>query len=263
MARACAALGCPDGACPATPAPRSRRSARPGAPWWLQLYVTAERAAGLPLLERAVDAGAAAVVLTADTPVVGTKYDGDGPTVWDGGRPVLAAGQLPRRVRRAPGTRRPPTSAPRTWPGWPRPPGCRWWSRACCGPTTPGAASTRARRRCGSPTTGAASSTAASTASCLEAVVAEVGTVGGGVRRRGSALRPARAGRPGAGSARGVPGTAAALLRSRRPARTAYAGCSRSSTASCGRRCGWPAAPRWSGSRGAWLSAPTAAPWTR
>ena len=54
-----------------------------GVHWWLQLYVTAERRACLPLLERAVAAGAEAVVLTADTPVVGTKYDGPGPTVWD------------------------------------------------------------------------------------------------------------------------------------------------------------------------------------
>ena len=53
-----------------------------GADWWLQVYVTADRPACLPLLRRAVDAGAGAVVLTADTPVVGTKYD-EGPTVWD------------------------------------------------------------------------------------------------------------------------------------------------------------------------------------
>ncbi len=36
-----------------------------------------------PCSRRAVAAGASAVVLTADTPVVGTKYDGTGPTVWD------------------------------------------------------------------------------------------------------------------------------------------------------------------------------------
>ena len=54
-----------------------------GAPWWSQVYVTADRPACLPLLERAVSAGARALVLTADTPVVGTKYDGKGETVWD------------------------------------------------------------------------------------------------------------------------------------------------------------------------------------
>jgi 4-hydroxymandelate oxidase len=53
-----------------------------GVAWWLQMYVTAERATSRPLLERAVAAGARAIVLTADTPVVGTKYDGVGPTAW-------------------------------------------------------------------------------------------------------------------------------------------------------------------------------------
>ena len=54
-----------------------------GVAWWLQAYVTAERRTCLPLLRRAVEAGASAVVLTVDTPVVGTKYDGAGDTVWD------------------------------------------------------------------------------------------------------------------------------------------------------------------------------------
>ncbi|MEO5710099.1 MAG: alpha-hydroxy acid oxidase [Nocardioidaceae bacterium] len=54
-----------------------------GAPWWAQVYVTADRPACLPLLERAVSAGARAIVVTADTPVVGTKYDGGAETVWD------------------------------------------------------------------------------------------------------------------------------------------------------------------------------------
>ena len=53
-----------------------------GVPWWLQAYLTADRSASLPLLRRAVEAGARAVVLTVDTPVVGTKYD-EGPTVWE------------------------------------------------------------------------------------------------------------------------------------------------------------------------------------
>jgi 4-hydroxymandelate oxidase len=44
-----------------------------GVAWWLQMYVTADRATSRPLLERAVAAGARAIVLTADTPVVGTK----------------------------------------------------------------------------------------------------------------------------------------------------------------------------------------------
>ena len=53
-----------------------------GVAWWLQVYLPADRALAVPLLERAVSAGARAVVLTVDTPVVGTKYD-DGPTVWE------------------------------------------------------------------------------------------------------------------------------------------------------------------------------------
>lgn len=53
-----------------------------GVDWWLQLYVTADRPTCASLLDRAVAAGAKAIVLTADTPVVGAKYD-DGPSVWD------------------------------------------------------------------------------------------------------------------------------------------------------------------------------------
>jgi len=54
-----------------------------GVRWWLQAYLPADRALATDLLAAAVEAGAAAVVLTVDTPVVGTKYDGAGPTVWD------------------------------------------------------------------------------------------------------------------------------------------------------------------------------------
>lgn len=42
-------------------------------PWWLQVYLPADRALAEPLLHRAVDAGALAVVLTLDTPVVAAK----------------------------------------------------------------------------------------------------------------------------------------------------------------------------------------------
>lgn len=58
-----------------------------GASWWLQMYVTADRPASRPILERAVSAGAKALVLTVDTPVVATKLDGDGETVWDLAQP--------------------------------------------------------------------------------------------------------------------------------------------------------------------------------
>ncbi len=53
-----------------------------GAPWWAQLYILADRSLSAALLRRAVDAGATAVVLTADTPVVGTKRNA-GQSVWD------------------------------------------------------------------------------------------------------------------------------------------------------------------------------------
>lgn len=52
-------------------------------PWWLQVYVPPEPASIVALLEEAVAAGAGALVLTADTPMPGTKHavsDAD----WDG-----------------------------------------------------------------------------------------------------------------------------------------------------------------------------------
>ena len=61
-----------------------------GAPWWVQCYLPRDRSLAEPLLARAREAGARAVVLTVDTPVVGTKYDGAGPRVWD----VAAPGVL-------------------------------------------------------------------------------------------------------------------------------------------------------------------------
>lgn len=42
--------------------------------WWLQVYLPAERDLAVPAIERAISAGASALVLTVDTPVVGTKY---------------------------------------------------------------------------------------------------------------------------------------------------------------------------------------------
>lgn len=53
-----------------------------GVQWWLQAYLPQDRSLATGLLAAAVEAGASAVVLTADTPVVGVKYD-DGPSVWE------------------------------------------------------------------------------------------------------------------------------------------------------------------------------------
>ncbi|SHG78343.1 4-hydroxymandelate oxidase [Jatrophihabitans endophyticus] len=48
-------------------------AARGTAPWWYQVYVTADRAVGEGEAARAVAAGATALVLTADTPYVAAK----------------------------------------------------------------------------------------------------------------------------------------------------------------------------------------------
>lgn len=53
-----------------------------GVRWWLQVYVTADRARTTEVVERAVEAGAQALVLTADTPVVARKEVG-ARGVWD------------------------------------------------------------------------------------------------------------------------------------------------------------------------------------
>jgi 4-hydroxymandelate oxidase len=52
--------------------------------WWLQVYVAADRRDSVPMLEAAAEAGAEAVVLTADTPVLGTRYPlSGGPGIWE------------------------------------------------------------------------------------------------------------------------------------------------------------------------------------
>jgi len=53
-----------------------------GATWWLQCYVLRDRGLTRAMTQRARAAGASAVVLTADTPVVGRKHNA-GLSVWD------------------------------------------------------------------------------------------------------------------------------------------------------------------------------------
>ena len=53
-----------------------------GAAWWLQCYVMRDRGVTKAITQRAQAAGATAVVLTADTPVVGRKHNA-GLSVWD------------------------------------------------------------------------------------------------------------------------------------------------------------------------------------
>jgi 4-hydroxymandelate oxidase len=59
-----------------------------GARWWLQAYLAQERQESLPLLRQAVEGGASAVVLTVDTPTLGTRYPAPGvPKVWEVAEP--------------------------------------------------------------------------------------------------------------------------------------------------------------------------------
>lgn len=53
-----------------------------GSPWWLQLYVMRDRGLATTLVQAARQAGAAAIVLTVDTPVVGRKYNA-GKTIYE------------------------------------------------------------------------------------------------------------------------------------------------------------------------------------
>lgn len=53
-----------------------------GVAWWMQCYVLRDRGLTKAMVQRARAAGASAVVLTADTPIVGRKYNA-GPSVWD------------------------------------------------------------------------------------------------------------------------------------------------------------------------------------
>lgn len=59
-----------------------------GVHWWLQAYLPADRTLAQPMLARAVESGARAVVLTVDTPVVATRYAA-GAGVWDTVDPAL------------------------------------------------------------------------------------------------------------------------------------------------------------------------------
>ncbi|MDX6374412.1 MAG: 4-hydroxymandelate oxidase [Nocardioidaceae bacterium] len=82
MARACAAAGSVLVVSSNAGTPFSQIGAT-GVRWWLQAYLPADRTLAEPMLERAVAAGAEAVVVTVDTPVVGTKYAAGEQVVWD------------------------------------------------------------------------------------------------------------------------------------------------------------------------------------
>lgn len=78
-----------------------------GVRWWLQAYLPSDRTQAVPLLERAVAAGAGAVVLTVDTPVVATKYAADR-TALERRHPHLTGVDLPHGVDLLHGEARPP-----------------------------------------------------------------------------------------------------------------------------------------------------------
>ncbi len=81
--------------------------AQTGVDWWLQVYVSADRAQTEPLLQQAVRDGATAVVLTADTPVLGTRYPlGAEPRVWEVADPAWLGANAPATVGLAPDDRR-------------------------------------------------------------------------------------------------------------------------------------------------------------
>ena len=164
-----------------------------GATWWLQLYVTADRPSCVPVLERAVAAGARALVLTADTPVVGTKHD-EGPRVWD----VIDPGWL--RVNFPPGYGDRPGDAKATDLG---PQDVHWLAESTGLPVVvKGVLRPEDARRCvdaGASAVwvsnhgGRQLDQTAATADCLADVVAEVGAeaevyVDGGVRNSRHAL---------------------------------------------------------------------------
>lgn len=75
-----------------------------GVHWWLQAYLPADRTLAEPLLARAVEAGAEAIVLTVDTPVVATKYGAGDQVVWDVVDPELLRVNFDPGYEDAPGS---------------------------------------------------------------------------------------------------------------------------------------------------------------
>ena len=71
-----------------------------GATWWLQLYLSPDREVSDRVVEEAVRHGARAVVLTVDTPVVGTRHpEPDEPDVWEVADPGWVGANLREQDR--------------------------------------------------------------------------------------------------------------------------------------------------------------------
>ncbi|CUR54414.1 putative (S)-2-hydroxy-acid oxidase [metagenome] len=176
MARATAAAGCLMVVSSNAGTPFADIGAT-GVHWWLQAYLPSDRTLAEPLLARAAAAGARAVVLTVDTPVVATKYDGPGQTVWETTDPGLLRVNFDPDYADTPGAEKATDLGPHdiVWvaetSGLPvvvkgvlRPDDARRCVQAgaaaiwvCSAPTTPAGACRRVLPPSGCPTTGAAS----------------------------------------------------------------------------------------------------------
>ena len=180
--------------------------------WWLQAYLPADRTLAEPMLERAVAAGAEAVVLTVDTPVVGTKYAEGEQVIWDVIDPARLGVNFDPGYDDRPGAEKATDLGPHD---------LGWLAEVSGLPVVvKGVLRADDARRCvqaGAQAVwvsnhgGRQLDRAASTVSALGAVVAEVAYEARGLRRRGSAFGPRRAGRPGARRRRGVPRSAARM----------------------------------------------------
>ncbi len=158
-----------------------------GVSWWLQIYVPSDRLVIRPVLDRAVAAGASAIVLTADSPVVGTTYEA-GDSVWDLVEPAWLRANFPEGYGDRPGHEKAADLGPHD---------IDWLRKATRLPVVvKGVLRPSDARRCvdaGASAVwvsnhgGRQLDRAAATAACLESVVAEVGEtaevyVDGGVR---------------------------------------------------------------------------------
>jgi 4-hydroxymandelate oxidase len=71
-------------------------------PWWMQIYVWQDRSVTADFAQRAASAGAQALVLTVDTPIVGAKYAAALPPVTDDDVLANAPGADPAKVEQDP-----------------------------------------------------------------------------------------------------------------------------------------------------------------
>ena len=165
--------------------------ARDRGPWWLQVYLTADRADTVPVLRAAVGRRGSRASCSPPTPRSSARdARGRRPAVWDGVDPTWLRGNFAGHVRDSPDAAKAMDLGPHDIAWLARRPGSRSWSRGSCAPTTPGAASTAGAAAVWVSNHGGRQlDQAVATADCAAAVAGEVGGRGRGVRRRGSPLR--------------------------------------------------------------------------